>query len=237
MNKTLIVNADDFGASTGINRGILECHLRGVVTSTSLMVTGRAVAEAAAISRNHPQLAVGLHWDVWGEDEREFDLQDLPAVRDEFQRQLDEFTRIMGRLPTHIDSHRHAHRRHESLRQLFAELAAPLRIPVRDDGRVRFVGGFYAQWEWQVTELDHVRVPFLLQMLRDDVGPGWTEFSCHPGYASPDFQSIYLAEREVEVSTLTDPRVPAAISDLGIRLASFADFTRENSLDPDAASA
>src|SRR5262249_51184143 len=80
MDKYLIVNADDFGTSTGVNRGILECHTRGVVTSTSLMVTGRAVAEAVSMSRDHPALAVGLHWDVWGEGERNFDLDNVPAV-------------------------------------------------------------------------------------------------------------------------------------------------------------
>ncbi len=36
--KRLIVNADDFGRSPGINRGILETHLRGIVTSTTVMV-------------------------------------------------------------------------------------------------------------------------------------------------------------------------------------------------------
>src|SRR5438445_6911057 len=96
MSNYLIFNADDFGASTGVNRGILECHTRGVVTSTSLMVTGRAVAEAVAMSRDHPALAVGLHWDVWGEDEREFDTANLPAVRAEFRRQLEEFHRLLG---------------------------------------------------------------------------------------------------------------------------------------------
>jgi predicted glycoside hydrolase/deacetylase ChbG (UPF0249 family) len=54
VTKFLIFNADDFGASTGVNRGILECHTRGVVSSTSLMVTGRAVREAVSISRDHP---------------------------------------------------------------------------------------------------------------------------------------------------------------------------------------
>ena len=49
MRKFLIINADDLGASSGINRGIIECHTRGVLTSTSLMVTGRAALEAAAI--------------------------------------------------------------------------------------------------------------------------------------------------------------------------------------------
>jgi predicted glycoside hydrolase/deacetylase ChbG (UPF0249 family) len=61
VDKYLIINADDFGASAGINRGILDCHTRGVVTSTSLMVTGRSVREAVALSRDHPGLAVGLH--------------------------------------------------------------------------------------------------------------------------------------------------------------------------------
>jgi chitin disaccharide deacetylase len=80
--KYVIFNADDFGASIGVNRGILECHTRGVLTSASLMVTGRAAKEAVSMSRDNPGLSVGLHWDVWGEDEREFDLQDAAAVRE-----------------------------------------------------------------------------------------------------------------------------------------------------------
>ncbi len=225
MAKYLIINADDFGASTGINRGIVECHTHGVLTSTSLMVTGRAVREAVAMSRDHPALSLGLHWDVCGEDERTFDLDNLAAVRDEFRRQLDEFHRLVGRRPTHVDSHRHVHRE-EHLLPLFRELVAPLGVPLRDDGRVNFVGGFYAQWEWQVTNLEYVSVPFLQQMLREEVPDGWTEFSCHPGYRSPDFTSVYLAEREAEVRTLTDPRIRETIAELSIRLVSYADYLK-----------
>ncbi|NIQ15636.1 MAG: ChbG/HpnK family deacetylase, partial [Candidatus Dadabacteria bacterium] len=61
------------------------------------------------MSKDHPELSIGLHWDVWGEDEREFDTHNLSAVKDEFQRQLDEFNRLLGMMPSHIDSHRHAH--------------------------------------------------------------------------------------------------------------------------------
>jgi predicted glycoside hydrolase/deacetylase ChbG (UPF0249 family) len=221
--KHLIFNADDFGLSTGINRGIIACHLNGVVTSTSLMVTGRAVHEAVALSRDHPALSIGLHWDVWGEDERDFDLTDIKLVRTEFQRQLDEFDRLLGRMPTHVDSHRHAHKR-EDLMPIFKELVEPLEIPLRDDGSVRFVGGFYAQWEWKVTNLSYVSVEFLQKMLSDEVGDGWTEFSCHPGYLSIDYAGPYSFEREAEVETLTDPRVRATIDDLGIHLASYADY-------------
>jgi predicted glycoside hydrolase/deacetylase ChbG (UPF0249 family) len=228
VEKCLIFNADDFGASTGVNRGILECHVRGVVTSTSLMVTGRAVHEAVAMSNDHPALAVGLHWDVWGEDEREFDTEDLRAVRDEFRRQLEEFYRLLGRMPTHVDSHRHAHRK-KHLMPLFQELVEPLGVPLRADGRVRFVGSFYAQWEWMVTNLEYVSVPFLQRMLREEVVEGWTEFSCHPGYRSPEYMAVYNAEREAEVRTLTDPRVRQTIEKLGIHLVSYADYRERRS--------
>ncbi|MEI6150547.1 MAG: ChbG/HpnK family deacetylase [bacterium] len=223
MPKHLIFNADDFGASAGVNRGIIECHTRGVVTSTSLMVTGRAVDEAVALSREYPTLSIGLHWDVWGEDEREFDLSNQQAVRDEFSRQLEEFQRRMGRLPTHVDSHRHAHF-DQHISELFRELAAPLGVPLRGDGRVIFVGGFYAQWEWQVTNLEYVSVPFLQRMLREEVREDWTEFSCHPGFVTPDYQAVYLAEREEEIRTLTDARLRATLNELGIHLAGYRDY-------------
>ena len=48
--KYLIVNADDYGASRGINRGILEAHRRGILTSTSLLVNTAWSGEAAEMS-------------------------------------------------------------------------------------------------------------------------------------------------------------------------------------------
>jgi predicted glycoside hydrolase/deacetylase ChbG (UPF0249 family) len=223
--KYVIFNADDFGASTGINRAIRDCHVNGVVTSASLMVTGAAAAEAASVAHDHPALAVGLHWDIEGEGERTFDTRNAFLVRDELRRQIDTFERIMGRAPTHVDSHRHAHQL-DHVFPMFRDMIAPLGVPLRGDGRVKFTGGFYAQWEWQVTELKYVSVPFLETMLRDEVAEGWNEFSCHPGYVTPDFQSVYLAEREAEVRTLTDPAIRRTIEALGYRLASFADVPR-----------
>jgi predicted glycoside hydrolase/deacetylase ChbG (UPF0249 family) len=219
----LIVNADDFGASLGVNRGIIDCHRRGILTSTSLMVTGAALGDAVALSRENPGLAIGLHFDVWGEDEREFDTRDLPATRDELRRQLDRFHEVMGRMPTHIDSHRHAHRE-DHLFPHFRSWVEPLGIPLRAASDVRFVGGFYAQWQWMVTDLARVSVEYLQGMLRTEVPPGFTEFSCHPGYVSDDYRAVYFTEREEEVKTLTDPRIRATIDKLGIRLISYADY-------------
>ena len=57
----LIINADDFGFSQGVNAAIIQAHEEGILTSTSLMVSGDAAQEAIALAKDHPQLAVGLH--------------------------------------------------------------------------------------------------------------------------------------------------------------------------------
>ncbi len=59
--RRLIVNADDFGFTAGVNRGIVEAHCRGVVTSSTLMANGPAFSDAVRLSRTVPQLSVGCH--------------------------------------------------------------------------------------------------------------------------------------------------------------------------------
>lgn len=219
--RVLVVNADDFGASAGVNRGIVEAHVDGIVTSTSLMVTGRAVGDAARLARQHPALGVGLHWDLDSGGRTRVELDDPGAVRAELQRQLDAFAAALGHPPTHVDSHHHIHRRPQ-IAPSARELARALGVPLRHEADVAFVGGFYGQWEWGVTDLHHVSPEFLIWILRNEVGDGWTELGCHPGYTGGGFRSAYLAEREVELATLTDARVRAEVEALGIRLASFA---------------
>src|SRR2546428_10933647 len=62
--KWLIVTGDDFGISRGINRGIVEAHRSGGVTSTSLMVDRPACAEAAALAPGGPALSLGLQLEL-----------------------------------------------------------------------------------------------------------------------------------------------------------------------------
>src|SRR6266700_4329774 len=59
--RRLIVNADDFGLTSGVNRGIVEAHSRGVVTSTTLMACGTKFQEAASLAAQAPDLSVGCH--------------------------------------------------------------------------------------------------------------------------------------------------------------------------------
>lgn len=57
----LIVNADDFGLTSGVNRAIAEGHKNGIVSSSTLMANGPKFAEAVEIAKNNPQLGVGCH--------------------------------------------------------------------------------------------------------------------------------------------------------------------------------
>jgi len=61
LTRRLIVNGDDFGMSSQVNAGILHAHRHGILTNTSLMVTGTAWEDAVALAKATPSLSVGLH--------------------------------------------------------------------------------------------------------------------------------------------------------------------------------
>jgi predicted glycoside hydrolase/deacetylase ChbG (UPF0249 family) len=222
MTRAVIFNADDFGVAPGINRGIVQCHASGVVTSTSLMVDAPAAQAAATFARKHPALAVGLHWDLDGKRAPAPDFGDPGAVRAELERQLGAAERLLGRPPTHLDSHHHVHRDPGVLPQAL-EIAARTGLPLRGSSAVHYIGGFYAQWEAGVDDLRHVSVAALASILETELAAGWTEIGCHPGFVDDDFRSAYREPREAELATLTDPALRTLLDELGLRLASFAE--------------
>jgi predicted glycoside hydrolase/deacetylase ChbG (UPF0249 family) len=59
--RRLIINADDFGLTNGVNRAIVGAHTKGVVTSATLMANGRAFADAARMANAVPELSIGCH--------------------------------------------------------------------------------------------------------------------------------------------------------------------------------
>src|SRR5262249_60976007 len=64
QEKRLIVNADDFGLTTGVNRAIIEGHTRGAITSATLMANMPAFDAAVRLANDHPSLGVGLHINI-----------------------------------------------------------------------------------------------------------------------------------------------------------------------------
>ena len=230
----LVVNADDFGLSEGVNRGIIQAHEQGIVTSASLMVRWPAAEAAAAYARERGTLGVGLHVDMgeWmyrdGEWRALYEvvrLDDAAAVWAELERQLATFRRLMGRDPTHLDSHQHVHR-DEPLRSLLSKMAAEMSVPIRHiTTKVRYVGAFYAQDNHGRSWPELIGVDSLIGILKS-LPPGVSELCCHPGYAD-GLETSYVTEREEEVRTLCDPRVMQTAKDLGLILCTFADVSGE----------
>jgi predicted glycoside hydrolase/deacetylase ChbG (UPF0249 family) len=221
--RYLIVNADDFGYGRGINRGIAEAHDRGIVTSATLMVNGRATDEAMALAADRPRLSVGLHVNFTDEAQRLVEFDDPLTCRSELRRQFDLFCDKMGRLPTHIDSHQHVHRDRRR-RPYFRELAREYGLPLRDHSPVVFKGGFYGQWQYGVTDTSRVSYEALTAILGHELPGGFYELAVHPGYVDPEFDMVYHRDREHELSTLCDPRLPGFLDQHHIQLIGFGDL-------------
>jgi predicted glycoside hydrolase/deacetylase ChbG (UPF0249 family) len=227
--KYLIVNADDFGQSHGINQGIISACRDGIVTSASLMVSWPAAAEAAAYARGNPTLSLGLHIDLGEQILRDGEwvplytvvsLESEPAVRDEIYRQIDAFDRLVGDPPTHLDSHQHVHLR-EPARAILLEIARRLGVPLRScSPEVRYCGSFYGQADDGTPLPGVISVDGLVGIL-ETLPPGCTELACHPA-SERDLQTLYSQERLEELKVLCDPRVRAALTGNGIALRSFA---------------
>jgi chitin disaccharide deacetylase len=227
VSRHLIVNADDFGQTRGINAGIIEAYERGIVTSTSLMVRGAAVEEAAAYAVAHPDLSVGLHLDLgewqyrngeWRLVEEVVDTADPAAVAAELDRQVAAFVALAGRPPSHLDSHQHVHR-DEPARAAVVDVATRLGVPVRHlTSGVSYRGQFYGQTGKGEPYPQAITAEALIALLRA-LPEGWTELGCHPGRATEGL--AYGREREQELTALCAEAVAEALEEEGIRLRSF----------------
>jgi predicted glycoside hydrolase/deacetylase ChbG (UPF0249 family) len=210
--KSLIVNGDDFGATHGINRGVVEAHEKGILTSASLMVDRPTSQEAALVGAGLPSLGVGLHVVLPSPA--------APAVAGEhLQRQLDRFVELYGEMPTHIDSHHNVHR-DPRLLPAFLEVAQRHRLPLRDHCGVRHIAAFYGQWGGE-THLEQVSPDAIARIVSSELAEGFNELCCHPGYVDGGLESSYSDERRAELETLCDPTVAALLRERQIGLVTF----------------
>lgn len=152
--RLLMVNADDFGWSCSVNRGIVECHERGVVTSASILAAGTDFEDAVELARATPTLEMGVHLNFYrgtpvlpservgslvGEDGRflgdwrrivgrlasgRFDLDELET---ELRAGIEK-VRAVGITPTHLNSEKHLHMWPSAFR-VVAKLAEEFAIP------------------------------------------------------------------------------------------------------------
>ena len=223
--RRLVVNADDLGLTEGVTDGILHAARHGIVTSASLMVRAPGAEHAGQVAQALPGLSVGLHLDLaeWAHDGVEWrplyqvvDTSDASAVAAELTRQLDRFHRLVGRPPTHLDSHQHVHRT-APVHDLLVAAGSRLGVPVRScSDAVAYRGDFYGQTGKGEPYRSAITVAALCELIAG-LPAGTTELGCHPGF-SDDLDSVYALERDVEVRVLCAPEVRQAVRAAGVRL-------------------
>src|SRR3954470_15419120 len=249
----LIVNADDFGYTPGVTHGVVRAHRNGIVTATTMMANAPDSAGAGRAARETKSLDVGVHLvftygrpllppgrvrsllqegdtfmpvdDLMRRGEPKSD-EALAEARAQFAKVRD----LIGREPSHIDTHHWVHDLpplEDAVLALAKETGAAARA---HDGRqrARFRDAGVRTPDRFVREYQHTgkigveRLLALLEALSEDAGT--IELMCHPG--EPDEAllsgSSYAAERGVELDALTDASVKDAMKRLKIDLVGYA---------------
>ncbi|HEY7675651.1 MAG TPA: ChbG/HpnK family deacetylase [Candidatus Methylomirabilis sp.] len=251
MSRRLIVNADDFGMTEGVSRGIAGAHRAGIVTSATAMVHLGSLDASLPYLRESPRLALGLHITLtWGAPaagaERVPSLVEPPGrfprdkaalagrarpddLKLECAAQLARFVKAFGRLPTHLDSHHQAHML-SPIREAVLDLAAKHGLPVRSpNDEVRRLARSRRlptpdAFLGGAGEEPYWTVERLLETIRA-LPEGTTEIMCHPGHFDEGLaHSRYGRQREVEFATFTHPAVHEAIHAAGVTLITYAEL-------------
>ncbi len=244
--RRLIINADDFGFTPGVNAGIVHAHVSGVLTSTTLMANGDAFDDAVRLAQANPTLDIGAHLVlVQGHSlltgkplpETPRQLLIVLAMRGldvyaELKLQIEKI-RAAGIRLSHLDTHKHTHLVPSVFRAVVAlanEFSVPwVRLPPVPD-RARLLSPRRCQAEREAARSlprlssdRHAHRNNLRQALQH-VPEGTTEFMCHPGYLNAGLKgaATRLKESRVrELEALTSPRIKELIASQEIQLSPF----------------
>lgn len=224
----LIVNADDFGYSRGVNFGIIDAHRDGIVNSATMMMNMSAVGQAIELAKENPKLQVGIHLvltcgkpllpdvpslvDESGNFKKLSDLMknkvlSLSELEREWTAQIERFLQS-GLIPTHFDSHHHVHTIPEFLKVVQA-LSRKYHLRARGASELNdvpsFTDIFLHDFYGSGATYDY------FEKLPNRVEDGQTvEVMCHPGYLDLAVLtgSSYAIDRVRETGILTTVSLP-----------------------------
>ena len=250
--KKLIINADDFGLSEGVCRGIVETINQGLVSSCTAMVCMPGAGQR--IQGWAPQIPgkIGLHLQLTGDCQPCLAPDEIPTLLNsagrlprrpedvaadplevvkEWRAQVKRL-RDWGVEPDHLDSHHHIHQRPEYY-PVYADLAVELGVAVRNQKRcmsnileargVRHPATCVTDWFGENIDLQGLVA--CLEAAYEKVGADQlVELMCHPGYMDQDLEAIstYTFQREAELGVLTSPETAEALKQLGVQVVDWS---------------
>src|SRR5690554_51762 len=244
--RKLIVNADDFGLTRDLNKGIIQGYRLGVITSATALVNMPHWQHAAELAERFPGLGVGLHFNLTSgppvtkpeqvpslvDQEGLFkgDLQDLAAAdAADIARELyNQYNRLLysGVKPTHIDSHEDIHNLDNVLAVVLnfaAQHDLPVRLVPQARGRYSHLGTVTTAAlidDFQERGANKPNFERLLQSCRANS----VELRCHPGMVDSELENIssYTWQRERELAVICAYSKENLARELGFTLIPFS---------------
>lgn len=247
----LIVNADDFGHSKGVNLGIAEAFNNGVVRSTTIMAGMPGFDHAVALAKENPGLHIGAHLTLTAgrsvggvyktiTDEQgnflhlteltkraEHNEIDLHEVELEYEAQIQKIL-AAGIKITHFDSHHHTHNL-QGIITVFLKMAKKYGVNVRIQNKELLQGDYSGikttDYFVHTFYAENTTIPYIKELLQTYT-EGSLEVMCHPAYLDYTLKntSSYNENRTVELHVLTSDELKEYIAEKGISLSSFADL-------------
>jgi predicted glycoside hydrolase/deacetylase ChbG (UPF0249 family) len=248
--RLLLVNADDFGYTHDVNRGIVEAHRDGILTATTLMANGAAFEDAIRLARETPALDIGCHLVLVGGTSVLPHSTPLPRTVGELMwtilhKRIQVYEELSAQVrklleaginPSHLDTHKHTHLLPpvvEAVARISEEFGIrwvrrPLGVPVVHRRCLRIL----ERHGCRLT--DHFRgysltgrltTKELVDCIRN-LPEGTTELMCHPGRCGAELRAAptrLKESRERELEALTTSETREALHQVQARLMNYRD--------------
>ena len=249
IDLRLIINADDFGRTRGINYGIAEAMKNGVLSSTTIMMNMLYAEHAVKLAKKEGITSIGVHLtfiekslslgktlvDENGIFKKYPELMkeaDIEEIKTEMRIQIDKLI-SMGIKPTHLDGHHHVHLYCLKMTEAVFTVAKEYDLPVRvgKTGKTTRMGEEIIVPEWIKTiDLfedgyydDKVGAADFMALVESAAGYEVVELMCHPAFLCTDtLKSSYSYPRLTELDVITSDEIKEFIKNKGIEIIDYS---------------
>ncbi len=237
----MIINADDFGYCRAVNYGIMDAHLQGVLTSTTLLTNTPGFRHAASLAKECPSLGVGLHLNIalgqpftsgstlTGENGAFIKPGNLPSshkylpedIQIELEAQYQKFVEVMGKKPTHLDSHLFTTDSNSVMADAARELAEKYRLPLRNHDISGFPHVDFIQFR---TYQEEPGLSYIYNHIKDISSKPYVELMSHPAYVDSYLlqSSSYNMQRLAELDFLVSSKTKDMLQKYSVELINYS---------------
>jgi predicted glycoside hydrolase/deacetylase ChbG (UPF0249 family) len=235
----IIVNGDDLGYTRGVTEGILEGYHKGILRSTTALMSAQYIEESAELTKDCEDLGIGVHLnltlecpltknrtltdpttgefyhgrtEIWKHD------PDYDEIYAEWSAQIERFIQVFHKYPTHLDSHHGVHDATPQALQIAQQLSREYDLPLRRYSQFTYVPDFFGSSKPQQ----------LIEILKKYKGQN-IEIMAHPAFADLDLyrKSSVCFSRVQELDVLCSSEVMQYVKDNNIQLTHYERIEKE----------